>query len=114
MTEHYAQRRREYVADIRRSFDEEAAGAEAEEERSMDFFPFFKMRLLIAACIFGAFLYCRYTDRKMFDCSAKQVIEILSDNHYYTNLKNYVMIQERSASDAPASEKGEDSLEWQN
>lgn len=109
-----AQRRREYVADIRRSFEEETFGAEpgqGEEERIPDFFSFFKVRLFLAACMLAAFLYCQHTERKILDYSAGEVIEILSDNHYYTNLKNYVMIQERNALDASASEKREDNLE---
>lgn len=113
MTDGYVERRREYVANVRKSFDETSDSIEArgEETPKWEFFSFFKFRLLFAACLFAGFLYCHYTDTKIFDYSAKQMIELVSDNHYYTNLKNYVMIQERNASNAFSSEKREDIFE---
>lgn len=110
MTDGYVERRREYVASVRKSFEEAPGNIEVtrEETSERDFFSFFKFRLFLAGCFFGAFLYCHYTDTKIFDYSTKQMMELISDNHYYTNLKNYVMIQERNTQNASASEKKED------
>ena len=57
-----------------------------------DSIPFFKVRLFLGACLFAVFFYCYHTDTKICDLSATQVMELISDNHYYTNLKNYVMM----------------------
>ena len=114
MTDSYMERRREYVASVRKSFDEAQGSLGArktEEVPEREFFSFFKFRLILAACFFGTFLYCHYTDTKIFDYSAEQIMELISDNHYYTNLKNYVMIQEQDAKNASASEKREDIFE---
>lgn len=111
MTDGYAERRREYVANVRKSFEEEPqyAGRRQEEERQTgEFFSFFKIRLFLAVCLLGAFLYCRYTGTKIFHYSAEQIVELVSDNHYYTKLKNYVMIQEGYGAGASDSEKRED------
>lgn len=114
MTDEYAIRRREYVANVRKSFEEEPRSlrmGQEEEVPESQFFTFFKFRMLLAVCLLGAFLYCRYTDTPIFTYSAEQIMELVSDNHYYTKLKNYVMIQERNAVDASASEKREDIFE---
>lgn len=114
MTDEYAMRRREYVANVRKSFEEEprfSGRGQEEEVPEGEFFSFFKIRLFLAVCLLGAFLYCHYTDTKIFAYSAEQIVELVSDNHYYTKLKNYVMIQEGRAADASASEKREDIFE---
>ena len=79
MTDGYAERRREYVANVRKSFEEEPqyAGRRQEEERQTgEFFSFFKIRLFLAVCLLGAFLYCRYTGTKIFHYSAEQIVEL--------------------------------------
>lgn len=114
MTDGYAERRKEYVANVRKSFEEEPqyAGRRQEEEPQRgEGFLFFKVRLFLAVCLFGAVLYCRYTDTKIFQYSPEQIVELVSDNHYYTKLKNYVMIQKDYEAGVSESEKREDIFE---
>ena len=42
--------------------------------------------------IFAVFLACMYTHTDICGYSTQTVTEMICDNHYYTNLKNYVMI----------------------
>lgn len=96
MTEDYAVRRKEYVADIRKSFDtmtndmEDTTSGFSEGGSSI---LLFKIRLFLSICIFIAFIFCKYTGYDFYSYQAEDVIDILTDNQYYTNLQNYVMIQ---------------------
>lgn len=97
MVEDYVVRRREYVADVRKSFDSitndmEEPASDATEHGSS--FLFFKIRLFLALFIFGVFLYYKYTGAGIGNYQAEDVIDIISDNQYYKDLQEYVMIQE--------------------
>ena len=82
-------RRREYVQNIRDSFYEEngmqkrRTGESEYSAPEMGFAAALKLRIFLSLCIFAVFLACMYTHT---------VTEMICDNHYYTNLKNYVMI----------------------
>lgn len=92
----YANRRRAYVQEVRDSFREENRLAEQREQAGDGFFTFFKLRLLVAVMLFAAFFGCLSTGTEIAGYSAEEVMALVCDNHYYTNLKNYVMIQEQS------------------
>lgn len=92
------ERRREYVQNIRNSFYEEN-GMQKRETREVDdsapemgLAAALKLRIFLSVCIFAAFLGCMYTHTDLCGCSTQTITEMICDNHYYTNLKNYVMI----------------------
>ena len=91
-------RRREYVQNIRNSFYEEN-GMQKRETREVDdsapemgLAAALKLRIFLSVCIFAAFLGCMYTHTDLCGYSTQTITEMICDNHYYTNLKNYVMI----------------------
>ncbi len=92
----YANRRRAYVQEVRNSFREENRLSKPEEQSGDSFFTFFKLRLFVAVALFAVFFGCLSTGTEIAGYSAKEVMTLVCDNHYYTNLKNYVMIQEQS------------------
>lgn len=101
MVDDYAVRRREYVAEIRKSFDGEMDGKEeaADSEIPVDGLPFLilKIKFFVAACILVSFLFCKYNGYDFYRFTPSEVIEMISDNQYYTKLQNYVMIQEQDS-----------------
>ena len=91
------ERRREYVQNIRNSFYEEN-GMQKRETREVDdsapemgLAAALKLRIFLSVCIFAAFLGCMYTHTDLCGYSTQTITEMICDNHYYTNLKNYVM-----------------------
>ena len=91
-------RRREYVQNIRDSFYEEngmqkrRTGESEYSAPEMGFAAALKLRIFLSLCIFSVFLACMYTHTDICGYSTQTVTEMICDNHYYTNLKNYVMI----------------------
>ena len=81
------ERRREYVQNIRNSFYEVDDSAP-----EMGLAAALKLRIFLSVCIFAAFLGCMYTHTDLCGYSTQTITEMICDNHYYTNLKNYVMI----------------------
>lgn len=96
MTDEYAARRREYVAQIRSSFDNGAEDviSNETEERTASAFSFGKLRFGAAMVFLFFFLVNWYTDGTIFNFSVTEIIDIVTDNHYYTNLQDYVMMLE--------------------
>lgn len=91
----YVMKRREYIAEIRRSFDTndrimEDTVSEGDNSSSI---LFFKVRFFLALCIFAAFMLCKYTGYTFYEYDTKEVVDIITDNQYYTKLQNYVMIE---------------------
>lgn len=94
----YVMRRREYVQQIRASFDspvpnEHYYGQMNTEEESVDstFFSF-KIRLLAAILLFCVFFFCQYYSRPILGMDAAEIIDMIKDNQYYTFLQTYVKI----------------------
>ena len=83
------ERRREYVQNIRNSFYEEN-GMQKRETREVD--DSAPEMGLAAALKLRTFLGCMYTHTDLCGYSTQTITEMICDNHYYTNLKNYVMI----------------------
>lgn len=96
MTDGYAERRREYVAQIRSSFDNGAEDviSNETEERTASAFSFGKLRFFAAMVFLVFFLVNRYMGGTIFGVSVTEIIDIVTDNHYYTNLQDYVMMIE--------------------
>ena len=95
MTDDYAARRREYVQEIRKSFDappQEEPEDEIPAEGTTLGFVLFKLRIVIAVLLFAGFLFLKYNDYEINGYHAKDIIAIVTDNHYYTILQDYVMI----------------------
>lgn len=92
----YAERRREYVAQIRSSFDNGAEDVISNEieERTASAFSFGKLRFWTAMACLAFFLVSWYTGETFFGVSVTEIIDIVTDNHYYTNLQDYVMMLE--------------------
>lgn len=120
MIEDYAAERRRYIAEIRQSFDTDDNGerhasrnvrltnrredtASFEQTESGTSFLFLKVRFLLALFIFLAFCFCKFTGYHFYGYQAKDFIDIVSDNHYYTNLQDYVMIQMQDSNETDAN-----------
>lgn len=114
----YIMKRREYIAEIRRSFDTndrimEDTVSEGDNSSSI---LFFKVRFFLALCIFAAFMLCKYTGYTFYVYDTKEVVDIITDNQYYTKLQNYVMIEgqlfgEKEAVQNPRTDEPEETLE---
>lgn len=96
MTDEYVERRRAYVSEIRRSFDrpEVENGTAEEESQPLVSWIFLKIRIVLAVLLMLAFLLLKYNAYELHGYQAKDVIDIISDNQYYTILQDYVMINE--------------------
>ena len=96
MTDEYVERRRAYVNEIRRSFDRPEVENGTAEEESQPLVPwiFLKIRIVLAVLLMLAFLLLKYNAYEFHGYQAKDVIDIISDNQYYTILQDYVMINE--------------------
>ena len=95
--EDYAIRRREYVQQIRASFDQQTEekynyiqnGAEIAEPIDTTFLGL-KIRLTIAVVIFCIIFFCKYNSYPIFGMEVAEIIDMISDNQYYTFLQTYV------------------------
>lgn len=106
MTDEYVERRRAYVTEIRNSFDEENIESMSYEEGrqpGVHSALFAKIRLLAAVLLFALFAAFYFTGISIGGYTAEDVIDEISDNHYYTKLMEYVKITEveSSSSDSP-------------
>lgn len=84
----YAQARKQYVEEARRSFghaqeDDYSMGAADTESAG---FSFFKVRLLLAACIFAAFVLCDRTGSRFYNYTTDEVITMLQEERFQTQL----------------------------
>ena len=86
MTDEYVERRRAYVNEIRRSFDRPEVENGTAEEESQPLVPwiFLKIRIVLAVLLMLAFLLLKYNAYEFHGYQAKDVIDIISDNQYYT------------------------------
>lgn len=94
MTDDYAVRRKEYVNEIRKSFDlpkQENQQTEKTENSSFGWL-FFKVRMCLALALMLLFFLFYSYGYEIYGYQAQDIIDMISDNHYYTILKNYVTI----------------------
>ena len=94
--EDYAIRRREYVQQVRASFDQPAEEkyhnytyprAEAEEEPIDTIFLGLKIRLTIAIILFCTIFFCKYNSYTIFGMEVTEIIDMIRNNQYYTFCK---------------------------
>ena len=96
--EDYAIRRREYVQQVRASFNqltEEGHNyalirTESEEAPVDTTFLSLKIRLTIAVVLFCVIFFCKYNSYPVLGLEVAEIIDIISDNQYYTFLQTYV------------------------
>lgn len=93
--EDYAMRRKEYVQQIRASFDHPEQGdayppVNTEEIPLDSSLLWFKIRLMIALIIFCVIFFCKYNSYPFLGIEVSEIIDMISDNQYYTFLQNYV------------------------
>ena len=96
--EDYAIRRREYVQQVRASFEqptkEEYSYALPRTEDEADpidtTFIGLKIRLTIAIILFCVIFFCKYNSYSLFGMEIAEIIDMISDNQYYTFLQTYV------------------------
>ena len=81
----YAQARKRYVEEVRRSFNH-AEPDEYQDESGEGTESFFKVRLLIAVCIFGAFVLCDRTGSRFYNYTTDEVIEKLHQEQFQAQL----------------------------
>ena len=92
--EDYAMRRREYIKQVRASFDQPTEDGYVFQDKEMEDEPInipflgFKIRLFISVILFCSFLFCKYTSYSFFGMEVSEIIDMLSDNQYYTFLEN--------------------------
>ena len=97
----YAMRRREYVQQVRASFDmpeEERNIPEWEDTDNTEgvenpFFSF-KLRLTISVLLFFVVFFCKYNDYPIFGIEVSEIIDMISDNQYYTFLENCDILED--------------------
>ena len=96
--EDYAIRRREYVQQVRASFDQPTETGysyatteyESEEAPIDTTFLGLKIRLTIAIVLFCVIFFCKYNSYPIFGMEVTEIIDIINDNQYYTFLQSYV------------------------
>ncbi|KAI4447144.1 hypothetical protein C823_001663 [Eubacterium plexicaudatum ASF492] len=81
----YAQARKQYVEEVRRSFNH-AQPDEYEAEPQAGATSFFKVRLLIAVCIFAAFVLCDRTGSRFYNYTTKEVVSMLKQERFQSHL----------------------------
>ena len=94
--EDYAIRRKEYVQQVRASFDQPSengiiyAQTTTDEEPMNTTFPGLKIRLTLAVILFCIILFCKYNSYSVLGLEVTEIIDMISDNQYYTFLQKYV------------------------
>ena len=93
MVEDYAFRRREYVAEIRKSFDEdtnELGDSGNTEEETGSPILFLKLRFFLSICIFIAFLFCKLNDYDFYQWTPSEVMDMISENEFFTDFLEHI------------------------
>ncbi len=82
----YAQARKQYIEEVRRSFRHEEEDEYDNNEPSAGAASFFKVRLLIAACIFTAFVLCDQTGSRFYNYTTDEIISMLQEEQFQSQL----------------------------
>ena len=80
-TESYAERKRRYISEIRKSFDEPQE--EEPDEVQPPQLSASRLQLAIAAALFACFLLLWSNGGTILGYQAEEIMEVISDNHYY-------------------------------
>lgn len=81
----YAQARKQYVEEVRRSFNH-AQPEEYQDEPAAGGASFFKVRLLIAVCIFAAFVLCDRTGSRFYNYTTEEIVSMLQQERFQSQL----------------------------
>lgn len=81
----YAQARKQYVEEVRRSFHY-AGPDEYSDEADTGTASFFKVRLLIAICIFAAFVMCDRTGSRFYSYTPDEIVSMLQKEQFQSQL----------------------------
>ncbi len=88
--------RKAYIQNVRKSFD--SPGREYEFKREPDTkgeaaegFSFFKIRLVAAALLFAAYIYCDRTNTVVYHVSTKEVMEKIEADFDYEKARNEIV-----------------------
>ena len=80
----YAQARKQYVEEVRRSFHQ--VQPDEYEEEPVGAISFFKVRLLLAICIFAAFVLCDRTGSRFYNYTTDEVVKLIQEEKFQTQL----------------------------
>ncbi len=85
-------KRKAYIQQVRKSFDLPERSYEFERDLDtkgevQEGFSFFKVRLLVAAFIFGAYVLCDYTKTNFYQYSTKDVAKMIEQEFDYDGMK---------------------------
>ena len=88
--------RKAYIQNVRKSFD--SPGREYEFQKNtdtkgeaMEGFSFFKVRLIAAALIFAAYIFCDKTNTAVYTLTAKDVSEKIVENMDYEKARGEIL-----------------------
>ncbi|MCI8449287.1 MAG: hypothetical protein HFH30_13070 [Eubacterium sp.] len=81
----YAQARKQYVEEVRRSFNH-AQPDTYDDELSTGTASFFKVRLLIAVFIFAAYVLCDRTGSHFYNYTSDEILSMLQKEQFQTQL----------------------------
>lgn len=81
----YAQARKQYVEEVRRSFNH-AQPDTYDDEPSTGAASFFKVRLLIAVFIFAAYVLCDRTGSRFYNYTSEEILSMLQKEQFQTQL----------------------------
>ena len=84
--------RKAYIQNVRKSFDSPARKYEFERDSKVTGetergFSFFKVRLCIAAIIFGVYIFCDRTNTAVYHVSMKEISEKIAKDFDYSSVK---------------------------
>ncbi len=84
--------RKAYVQNVRKSFDSPNRKYEFEKDtdtkgEAEEGFPFFKIRLFIAAVLFAAYIFCDRTNTVFYHISTDEVAETIARDFNYDNVR---------------------------
>ena len=80
-TESFAERKRHYVSEIRKTFDE--PGEEETTEEMPPQLSLSRLQMAAAVALFACFLLLWSNGGTVFGYKAEEIMEAISDNHYY-------------------------------
>jgi len=85
----YVQARKQYVDEVRRSFQQQEEPDEFEDElQETGSASFFKVRLLISVCIFVAFLLCDRTGSRFYHYTTDEIISMMQEEPFQAQLES--------------------------
>lgn len=102
MTDEYVEQRRHYVQKVRDSFSEPkdgrtrrgaafGAGAESEDElETAGAFAIWKVKMLIAAMLLFAFVFCDRTNTPLFSVPTETIVKQLKENDLLPAMKKEI------------------------